>query len=427
MSIYIVDTCRTPLLKARGQPGPFAAADLATQAARALLLKQPFSPELIDETIFGCVVPGPDEANIGRIISLRVGCGEKSPAWTVQRNCASGMQAIDCAAKDIAAGRADLVLAGGTEAMSHAPLLFNQDMVRWFADASRQKGFLQRLRHFSRLRIGYFKPIIGLLRGLHDPLVNLSMGQTAEELAYRFDISREEMDAFSLRSHQRAAQNMQQVRAEEIAPLFTSDGRYYEVDDGIRADTTMETLAGLKPFFDKPSGIVTAGNSSQITDGASVCLVASKKAIQQHGLSVLGKIVDVQWAALDPRQMGLGVVHAVTPLLTRNKLSFHDIDCWELNEAFAGQVLACLAAWRNKKYCQEQLNLDKPFGELDESKLNIDGGAVALGHPIGATGARIVGHALKVLHRLNKRYAIASACIGGGQGGAMLLERVEGV
>lgn len=424
-AVYIIDGSRTPHLKAKGKPGPFHAADLAISCGRPLLARQPFTPDMFDEVIIGSVMPGPDEANIARVIALRLGCGKDMPAYTVQRNCASGMQAIDSAAKDISLGRADLVLAGGTESMSHAPVLLNESMVAWLGGFYSAKTLLQKIKLLGQLRPKHLKPVVGLLRGLTDPVAGLSMGQTAENLAYRFGISRKQMDEFALRSHQRLANAIDNDLLPEVEPLYGTNGKFYTHDDGVRIDSTVEKLGKLRPVFDKPFGLVTAGNSAQVTDGASLLILASEDAIEKYNLPVMGKIIDMQWAGLEPSQMGLGPVHAMTPLIKRNKLKLDDIDYWEINEAFAAQVLACLAAWQDKDYCKTELGLSKPMGSLDQNKLNIDGGGISLGHPVGASGARIILHLLHVLKRNNAQRGIASLCIGGGQGGAILVERTE--
>ncbi|MEO8133594.1 MAG: acetyl-CoA C-acetyltransferase [Betaproteobacteria bacterium] len=423
--VYVVDGARTPFLKARNAPGPFAASDLAVGAGRPLLLRQPFAPEQLDEVILGCANPSPDEVNIGRVVALRLGCGLKVPGWTVMRNCASGMQAIDSAMVNIREGRSQLVLAGGVDALSRAPLLYNDKMVMFFARLAGAKSIGAKAGAFATLNPAQMlAPIIGIMRGLTDPVVGLMMGQTAENLAYRFGISRAEMDAFAVRSHQRvvAAQGAGHFTG-EIEPLFDAKGNAYLADDGVRTDSSVENLARLKPFFDRKFGNITAGNSSQITDGAAWLVLASAEAVEKHKLSVLGRILDSEWAGLDPAQMGLGPVHAATPLLQRHALGLNDLDAWEINEAFAAQVIGCLRAWADPAYCREQLGLDAPLGDLDTTRLNIDGGAIALGHPLGASGARIVLHLLNVLKRTGGKRGIASICIGGGQGGAMLVER----
>lgn len=421
--IYIIDGARTPFLKARGAPGAFSASDLAVQVGRGLLLRQPFVPEDLSEVIIGCASPSPDEVNIGRVIALRLGCGEKVPGWTVMRNCASGMQALDAAMANIQTGRAELVLAGGVDALSRAPLLFSDAMVRWLAGwyAARSTG--GKLAALGKFRLSHLAPVIGLLKGLTDPVVGLSMGQTAENLAWRFGIDRTQMDAFAVRSHQRATAAAE-ILAREIIPLTDRSGMIYSNDDGVRTDSSVEKLAKLKPVFDRRFGKVTAGNSSQVTDGATLLLLASEAAVKRWGLSPIGRITDVQWSGLDPAQMGLGPVHAATPILQRQGLGLNDLDLWEINEAFAAQVLGCLSAWRDDGYCREQLGLAGALGNLDENRLNIHGGAVALGHPVGASGARIVLHLLNALKETGGHRGIASICIGGGLGGAMLVERL---
>ena len=420
--VYVVDGTRTPFLKARNGPGAFSGSDLAVAAGRALLMRQPFAPDALDEVILGCMIPSPDEANIGRVVSLRMGCGHQVPGWTVQRNCASGMQAIDSALRNIASGRADLVLAGGTDSMSHAPVLWGRAMVEWLVAWQTARDLPSRIKAIGRLRPRHLVPVISLLRGLTDPTVNLSMGQTAEIIARRFAIDRAAMDAFAVTSHQRLSAAQAAGSLDEITPLFDEKGGLYETDDGVRPDSSLDKLAKLKPVFDRSFGNVTAGNSAQITDGAAWLLLASEAAVKRHQLPVIGRIVDVAWAALDPAEMGLGPAHAVPMLLKRQRIRQERIDYWEINEAFAAQVLAVLAAWEDKSYCRDVLGLSGAFGAIDRDRLNADGGAIALGHPIGASGARIVLHALKVLQRDGGRYAVASLCIGGGQGGATLIE-----
>ncbi|MER2624225.1 MAG: acetyl-CoA C-acetyltransferase [Accumulibacter sp.] len=423
--VYVVDGARTPFLKGRNAPGPFSASDLAVQAGRALLIRQPFAASDLDEVILGCASPSPDEINIGRVVALRLGCGHQVPAWTVMRNCASGMQAIDSAMANIHNGRAQLVLAGGVDALSHAPLLYSEVMVRWFARMMQAKTIGQKIATFARLRPSpLLSPVIGLLKGLTDPVIGLLMGQTAENLAWRFGISRQQMDRYSVRSHQRAVAARAAGHLDEIVPLVDGTGQVHDRDDGVRSDSSMDGLARLKPFFDRKYGRVTPGNSSQITDGAAWLLLASEAAVEKWHLQPLGRITDSQWAGLDPAAMGLGPVHAATPILQRQQFALNDIDLWEINEAFAAQVLACVAAWESDAYCRDALGLPGALGSLAPDRLNVDGGAIALGHPVGASGARIVLHLLHALRAARARRGIAAICIGGGQGGAMLVETI---
>ncbi|MEI6513844.1 MAG: acetyl-CoA C-acetyltransferase [bacterium] len=425
-AVYVVDGNRTPFLKAKGI-GPFSASDLAVQAGKALLKRQPFLPSDLDEVIIGCVMAGPDEVNIARIIALRLGCGPDVPGYTVMRNCASGMQALDSAAMQIASGRSHLVLAGGTEAMSRAPLLLNQQLVAWLGYWSSAKTFGQRAKLLTQLRPSYLAPVIALLRGLTDPIVGMNMGQTAEKVAYEFQLTRQQMDSFANESHHRLAKAYAEGRMSEVVPIIDNKGRVYSEDDGYRKDSSVEGLAKLKPFFDKRYGMVTPGNSSQITDGACLLLLASAQAVKQYGLSVMGRIVDSQWSGLDPAVMGLGPAYAASAILERQHLKSKDVDCWEINEAFAAQVLGCLAAWDDPHFCKQELGLKSAVGAPSLSHLNQDGGAIALGHPIGASGARIVLHVLEILSKTKGERGIASICIGGGQGGAMYIERTTEV
>lgn len=422
-AVYVVDGARTPFLKAKGKPGPFSAANLAVSAGRALLARQSFEPDAFDEVILGCVMPGPDEANIARVTALRLGCGKAVPAWTVQRNCASGMQALDNAMQNIATGRSELILAGGVESMSQAPVLLTLPMVAWLADFNKAKGIGAKAAAVAKLKLSYLQPVIGLLRGLTDPVVGLSMGQTAENLAYRFKISRAQMDEFAARSHHNLANAIDKGWMSEVEAVYDTVGNAYAEDDGLRRDSSAEKLAKLAPVFDRPFGNVTAGNSAQVTDGAAMLILASDDAVKKYQLPVLGRLVDCQWAGLEPAQMGLGPAHAMAPILKRHKLAPDAIDYWEINEAFAAQVLACVAAWKDADYCKSELGSNAPIGEINLDRLNVDGGGISLGHPVGASGARIVLHALKTLERTNAQRAMASLCIGGGQGGAMLVAR----
>ncbi|MBI3899463.1 MAG: acetyl-CoA C-acetyltransferase [Gammaproteobacteria bacterium] len=420
--VFVVDGVRTPFLKARTEPGPFAASDLAVAAGRPLLARMPFAATAIDEVIIGCVIAAPDEANIARIIGLRLGCGKQTPAFTVQRNCASGLQAVASAAESIRLGQAQLVLAGGTEAMSRSPIQWNLSMATWLGAVMGAKNIGARLQAIARFRPANLQPVYSLLLGLTDPLYKLSMGQTAEVVAHRFGISREAQDAYALQSHRRLAGAFDNgSMREEVEVLYDSKGRFYPEDTGLRRETDMAQLAKLKPVFDRKYGQVTSGNSSQVTDGAAMLMLASESAVQRYQLPVLGELLGHAWSGVDPRQMGLGPVHAVSKLLTQHQLKMRDLAQLELNEAFAAQVLGCQAAWDSTEYAKTELGLDAPVGAMDPERLNPEGGAIASGHPVGASGARLVLHLLKSLKRKGGGLGVATLCIGGGQGGAMLL------
>ncbi len=423
--VYITDGSRTPFIRARGRPGPFTPVDLAVACGRPLLLRQPFAPDAFDQVILGCVNVLADEMNPARVAALRMGMGDAMTAFTVQINCGSGMQSIDTAYQYIREGQSDLILAGGAEALSQAPLIFRKSAVEWYARLFGARDIWSRLVALTGFRPSFLKPVLGLERGLTDPVVELNMGQTAEILAHLFHISRREADQYAVESQHRLARAQKEKWFDgEIEPAFSRGGKVYDHDDGVRPDSTVEALAKLKPAFEPPWGEVTAGNSSQITDGASWVILASETAVKRHGLTPRAVIVDSQWSALDPSIMGLGPVLCATAILRRHKLTLGDIGLWELNEAFAAQVLACLAAWQDDTFCREILGLDGAAGAIPRDKLNVDGGAIGIGHPVGASGNRIVLHLVNAMKRLGIKQGIATECIGGGQGGAMLIEAV---
>ncbi|WP_339617859.1 acetyl-CoA C-acetyltransferase [uncultured Gilvimarinus sp.] len=421
--VYIVDGARTPFIKARGKPGPFTPVDLAVQAGRPLLLRQPVAAENFSRVILGCVNVIAAEMNPARIAALRLGLGETMPAFTMQINCGSGMQSIETAFRYISEGNDDLILAGGAEALSHAPLILQDDATKWLAELGQARSLPDKLKHLLKLKPGYFKPEISLKKGLTDPVVELNMGQTAEVVANLFNISRAEADAYAVRSHLRLAEAQKAGWLDnEVMPMVASDGSVYTHDDGVRPDSSEEHLAKLKPVFERPYGKVTAGNSSQITDGASWVILASEEAVKKHGLKPKAVIRDSEWSGLEPEIMGLGPAVSVGRLALRNNMTLDDIELLELNEAFAAQVLGCLAAWNDKDFCHGVFGIDGVLGEFDRERLNIDGGAISLGHPVGTSGNRIVLHLVNALERKGLKRGIATQCIGGGQAGAMLIE-----
>jgi acetyl-CoA C-acetyltransferase len=395
------------------------------QCGRPLLLRQPFAPDAFDQVILGCVNVIADEMNPARVAALRLGMGETVPAFTVQINCGSGMQSIDTAYRYIQEGLSDLILAGGAEALSHAPLIFNRRAVGWFARLNGARDPLSKLVAMLGFRPSFLTPVIGLERGLTDPITDLNMGQTAELVAHLFHITRRQADEYAAESQNRLARaQLGGYLKDEVEPAFARDGTLFDHDDGVRPDSSADALAKLKPAFERPWGKVTPGNSSQITDGASWVILASEDAVKQHNLRPKAVIVDSEWSALDPSVMGLGPVYCSTALMKRHQLGLGDIDLWELNEAFAAQVLGCLAAWEDAEFCRDALGLDGPAGSIDRARINVDGGAIGTGHPVGASGNRIVLHLVNAMKRLGLKRGIATECIGGGQGGAMLIEAV---
>ena len=395
------------------------------QCGRPLLLRQPFSPDTFDQVILGCVNVIADEMNPARVAALRLGMGEKMVAFTVQINCGSGMQSIDTAYRYIREGVSDLILAGGTESLSHAPLVFSRSAVEWYAGMFGARNVWARLGALAKFRPSMLKPVIGLERGLTDPVVELNMGQTAELVSHLFRISRAQADQYAVESQLRTARAQKEGWfAGEMEPAMARNGTLFDHDDGVRSDSSVENLAKLKPAFERPWGKVTAGNSSQITDGASWVVLASEDAVKKHNLKPRAVILDSEWSALDPSIMGLGPVLCSTAIMRRHNMKLGDVDLWELNEAFAAQVLGCLAAWEDDEFCREVLGLEGAAGRIDRTKFNVDGGAIGMGHPVGASGNRIVLHLVNAMKRLGSKRGIATECIGGGQGGAMLIEAI---
>jgi acetyl-CoA C-acetyltransferase/acetyl-CoA acyltransferase len=360
------------------------------------------------------------------VISLSAKIPERVPAFTVNRNCASGLESIVEAAYRIRSGDAEIVVAGAVESMSRIPLLFSEESQGIWMRLGRSRGIVQRVGAAAAFRPRHFKPEAGLEQGLTDPVSGLNMGQTAELLAREFGIGREAQDLFAQKSHERAAAAWVAGRmAHEVVPvpLAPDYRKAADRDNGIREQQSVEALAKLRPVFDRACGTVTAGNSSQITDGAAAVVLASGRRAAELGLPVLGRIRSWAFAGCDPARMGLGPVLA-TPLALRRAggLDLARLDLVEINEAFAAQVLACRVAFASRRFTEEHLGRG-PLGELDPERLNVNGGAIALGHPVGATGARLVLTALLELARRNASLALVTLCVGGGQGGAVVLER----
>ena len=425
--MVIVDGVRTPFCKMGSDLAPFGADELGRAAVNALLTRTGLDPAIVDEVIFGCVAQPADAANVSRVIALRSGIPESVPAITVHRNCASGCEAVTQAWEKMQAGRGSVFIVGGTESMSNIPLLFKQTTAEKFNRLARAKTFGQKLKAFAAFRLRDFQPRIGLQMGLTDPVCGLNMGETAEVLAREFSISRQEQDQFALISHQRAIAARDKL-AEEIWPIFpvaTQSVKSAAIvqDNGPREGQTLEALAKLKPVFDRKTGSVTAGNSSQITDGAVALLVMTEKRAHELGLTPLGALTGYAYAGCEPSRMGLGPLYAIAKAEAKTRLKIADADIIEINEAFAAQTLAVMRGAVSEKFARDHLNLDQPLGEIVPEKLNVNGGAIALGHPVGATGARLVLTSLHELKRRNARRALVTLCVGGGQGAALWLER----
>lgn len=391
-NVYIVDGARTAFTVFGGSFAKVGATELGTTTAIEALKRSKVKPEQVDHVIYGNVIhTGKNASYLARHIGLNAGVPQEVPALTLNRLCGSGMQSIVSGAQHILLGEADIVLAGGAENMSQSPY----------------SNFEQR---FSGSKLGNLQFEDMLQATLTDQYTGSGMGMTAEKLSEQYEISREEQDAFAIESNQRAAKAVEAgVFAEEIVPIEVKTRKgvvAVDKDEHIKPDVTAEGMAKLRPAF-KKDGTVTAGNASGINDGAASVVVASEKAVDEHGLEPLARIVSWGTVGVDPTIMGIGPVPAIQQALERANLTIEDMDIVEINEAFAAQYLA----------------VEKELG-LDRLKTNVNGGAIALGHPVGASGARILLSAAYELKRRNAKYAVASLCIGGGQGIAVVIERV---
>jgi acetyl-CoA C-acetyltransferase/acetyl-CoA acyltransferase len=424
--VYLVEGKRTPQVKAGGELQDVAAPYLAHYLIRHLADKHGIPSDAVDEVIIGNTGTPAKYPNVGRVIALEAGLDKKTSGYTVHRNCASGMEALSQGFDKISSGRSDLVFAGGAESMSQMPLLFSKKMTDLFVELMKAKSGMQKLSLLSKFRPDYLKPIIAIEQGLTDPFCGLNMGLTAEKLARELNISRQEQDEFANRSHQRAIAAQKEGKfAEEILPITMGAklDRVLTEDVGPRANSTVEGLGKMKPYFEKGTGTVTVGNACPITDGGSVWLMASEEAVKKYNLKPMARMVNYHFHGLEPERMGLGPVLATHGVLKRTGLTLDQIDLVELNEAFAAQVIACQRVMKEQSLAQKW-GIDA-IGDIPAEKLNVNGGGVALGHPVGSTGSRLVVTLAHELRRRKKKYGLATLCIGGGQGGATVIENLQ--
>jgi acetyl-CoA acetyltransferase family protein len=411
-NVYIVSGVRTPFCKMGSDFTTASASDLGVCSTKRLFTNLDLDPSIIDESVMGCVCQPADTANITRVIALRAGVPKSVPAYTVHRNCASGFESVTQVSDKINAGRGSVYLSGGSENMTNAPFIYNASAVKKFTKLSRSRYFRDKLHNILSFRPSDFAPIVSLRLGLSDVTVGMNMGQTAELIARENGVTRYHQDTFALESHLKAFVAKEKFD-KEITPYYFPDGRFVTEDNGIRGEQSLGALEKLKPVFDRREGTVTAGNASQITDGAVSLLMSDEQAITENGWEPLGRVTAYAYAGCDPERMGLGPVYAIEKVCAEAGLKMKDFDLIEVNEAFAAQVLSVCKVLENTT----------DLGEIPKEKLNVNGGAIALGHPVGSSGSRIVLTTLKELERRGGRRALVSLCIGGGQGGAIILER----
>jgi acetyl-CoA acetyltransferase family protein len=423
--VVIIGGFRTPYAKAGTALKDVSPVDLGAAVIKEVVERTGIDPELVDEVIVGNAGMPAEAANIARVIALRAGIPERIPAYSVQRNCASGMQAVAGAVTQIRAGMSEIVLVAGVESMSGYAFYTSKRLKNVFTAIGRAKSFGAKAAAALSLRPRDFMPVIGLNLGLTDPVSGLNMGQTAEVLVRDFGITRREQDEFSLQSHRRwTAANEAGKFKNEIIPFYVPPKfEPLEEDVGPRKNQTMEALEKLPPYFDKKYGSVTPGNSSPITDGAAAALVMSADKAKELGCKPLGYIREVAFAGLDPSRMGLGPVFATHKVLKRAGMRLADMELVEINEAFAAQVIAVERAAVSKEFFKKHLRGEEPIGEFRNDILNVNGGAIAVGHPVGSSGLRIIITLLKEMERRGLGTGLATLCIGGGQGGATVVER----
>lgn len=424
--VAIVAGVRTPFAKAGSELKKTSAVHLGVTSLTDTLARAEINPKEIDEVVFGNAGTPADAANISRVIALRSGVPESVPAYTVHRNCASAMEAIAQGCLKIGSGLAQTMAVGGTESMSNMPLIFGPEMTELFSVLNFAKSPTEKLKKIAEFRPQWLKPVVSIMEGLTDPISGLNMGQTAEVLARDFKISRESQDEFALKSHLKTVAAQKEGKFQnEIVPISIEPDykKVLEQDIGPREGQTLEALQKLRPFFDRENGTITPGNSCPITDGAVSLLLMNEEKAKAEGRKILATISGFSFTGCEPKRMGMGPLFSTHKILEALHLELSHIDLIELNEAFAAQVIANQIAFSSQRYCQEKLGRSEPLGELLDSKLNVNGGAIALGHPVGATGARLVLTLILEMERRNVSKGLATLCIGGGQGGAFVLER----
>ncbi|MEW5927361.1 MAG: acetyl-CoA C-acyltransferase FadI [Gemmatimonadota bacterium] len=422
--VAIVEGCRTPFAKSGTAFRDLSAVELGKVAVRELIARADLDPAEVDHVVYGTVVQSVQEPNIAREVTLGAGIPASVPSFTVGRACASSNQAITSGAEHILVGHADVVVAGGAESLTDVPILFSPEMRNALVRASKARSLPERVQAFRAIRPKHLAPVTPAIA---EPTTGLTMGESAEKMAQENGITREEQDRWALRSHQLAAAATADGRlTAEIAPVYVPP-KFDEVatsDNGIRADTSLEKLATLKPVFDRKYGTVTAGNASPLTDGASAVLLMSEEKAKALGYEPLGYIRSYSYASLDPGdQLLQGPVYAAPVALERAGLSMKDIDLLEIHEAFAAQVLSNLQWWDSDRIARERLGRDKAIGVPPEDRINVMGGSIAIGHPFGATGGRVTVTLLNELKRRGGQFGMISVCAAGAMGFVMIVER----
>jgi acetyl-CoA acyltransferase len=422
--VAIVAGLRTPFVKSGTAFKDLSALELGKQVVAELVQRAEVPPSAIDQIVFGAVIPSVQLSNIASEVGLAAGLPKSVDAYSVVRACATSLHAMTAAADAIALGELDLAIVGGAEAMSDVPIMYSRPVAQAVVAASRGRTLMEKLQAFSEVSA---KDLLPVPPAIAEYSTGLSMGESAEKMAKENGITREAQDAFAHRPHSFAAQAWESGKfAKEVMRVLT--GKNFDnvvaEDNIVRKDSKLEGYANLKPVFDKRYGTITAGNSSPLTDGAAALVVCAEERARELGLRPLGFLRAHAYAAVDPGwQLLQAPAFSAPKALRRAGMKLSDIDLLEIHEAFAAQVLSNLQAWASKKFADEHLGGAAPIGEVPEEKINPRGGSIALGHPFGATGARLVHQALRELEEKNKNTALVSVCAAGGLGAAVILER----
>ncbi len=422
--VAVVDGCRTPFVKSGTDFVDLDVVDLAGTAAAELVARSGIDPEEIDLSIFGVVVPALNAPNLGREVVFRASLPMTIPGSTVNLACASSNRAITSGAEAILTGQCDVVLAGGAESLSNVPIRYSKSAAHRMMELSKARSLPQKLGVLSKVRPGDLVPVPPAIA---EYTTGMTMGQACEKMARENDISRQSQDEIALLSHQRAASATEEGRFErQIVTTFPGPRHDQAVsaDNGVRAESSLEALGKLRPAFDKRYGTLTAGNSSPITDGGAAVLLMSEEKAKALGIQPLGYIRSFGYASVDPgAQLLQGPAYAAPAVLDAAGLKLGDLDLIEMHEAFAAQILSNMKAFASKKFAREELGRTKPLGEVDLERFNVNGGSISIGHPFGATGARVTMQLLFEMNRRDVGLGLMTVCAAGGVGFAMVVER----
>ncbi len=422
--VAIVDGCRTPFAKSGTDLQEMDVVDLAGAAAAELVTRSAVDPADIGLSIFGVVVPALHAPNLGREVVFRASLPMTIPGTTVNLACASSNRAITSGAEAILTGQTDVVLAGGAESLSNVPIQYSKSGARRLMEFSKARSLGQRMSVLSKVRP---RDLVPVPPAIAEYTTGQTMGQSAEKMAKENDISRRAQDEIALMSHQRAAAAAAEGRfADQIVTTYPRPGydQVISADNGVRADSSMEALGGLRPVFDKRYGSITAGNASPITDGASAVLLMSEERAKADGIQPLGYIRSFAYASLDPgSQLLQGPAYAAPMALDAAGLGLGDVDLVEMHEAFAAQIVSNMKAFASPKFARDELGRSEPLGEIDFDTFNVNGGSIAIGHPFGATGGRVTIQLLRELERRGLNLGLMTVCAAGGVGFSMVVER----